>query len=241
MFVCTRLKWVIYLTIDVLSIEDENQIKDAVKAAAKIILNDGLVVIPTDTSYGLACNPISCDAIDKLIEVKERDRNLGLPLLFSNLEQSESYHHFSSLERVIARLFWPGALTLVVSAKENVPEHLTVGRNSLAIRVPNHDLPRSIAKEVDGAIVGTSANKTGGPSPFSIDVAIEQLGENIDLYIDGGPSAATKNSTIVRVEEEGSIKVYREGELSIELLTENLKVDSDALKFWTTRIIYADM
>ncbi len=229
------------MTYEVLSIEDENQTDYAVKSASKVILDDGLVVIPTDTSYGLACNPLSTKAIDRLIEVKQRDRNLGLPLLFSDLSQCESYHDFGALERVMARIFWPGALTLVVSAKDSVPKHLTVGRNSLAIRVPNHTIPRAIAKVVDGAIVGTSANKSWGPSPFSLEMAIDQLGDDVDLYIDGGASSSAKNSTIVGVEEDGNIKIYREGELSIEDFTESLKDDSDALRYWTTKIVYADM
>ena len=241
MFVCTYVKWVKSLTVKVLKIDEHSQIKDAVEEASQIILDGGLVVFPTDTSYGLACNPISREAIDKLIDVKNRDRKLGLPLLFTDFNQCETYHEFNSLERVLTRLFWPGALTLVVKAKDSVPDHLTVGRNSLAIRVPNHDIPRALAKEIDGAIVGTSANKSGGPDPFTIEIAIDELGNEVDLYIDAGVSGATKSSTIVGVEEDGNIKVYREGQVSIEELTDTLKVDSDALKFWTTRIVYADM
>ena len=95
-------------------------------------------------------------------------------------------------------------------------------------------------------IVGTSANLSGRESPFEVSVAIEQLGDEVDLYIDGGPSSANANSTIVGVEGTGTdeplnIKVYREGSLSVENITDSLRIDSDALRFWTNRIIYPDM
>jgi L-threonylcarbamoyladenylate synthase len=156
------------------------------------------------------------------------------------------YHHFGSLEKVIARLFWPGYLTLIVKARPEVPDHITVDRSTIAIRVPNHVVPRGIAQKIGGPLVGTSANRSGGPSPFDVSVAMDQLGEEVDLYIDGGPSPSSANSTIIGVEgaEEGeplNIKVYREGQLSIDQLSESLKVDTDALSAWSTRFVYTDM
>ena len=229
------------LTIEIVKVEDEDSTRDAISRSAEIIRAGGLVVYPTDTSYGLACDPQLPEAMERLFDVKQRDRSLGIPLLFSDLAQCETYHEFGSLERVIARLFWPGGLTLVVYPKESIPKHITAGRASLAIRVPNHPIPRGIAKSIGSPIAGTSANKSGGMTPFDVSVAVDQLGETIDLYIDGGTSKSTTNSTIVGVEEDGCIKVYREGQVSIETLTENLKVDVDALRFWSTRIIFADM
>jgi L-threonylcarbamoyladenylate synthase len=183
--------------------------------------------------------------MEKLIAAKQRDRKLGVPLLFSDISQSEVYHKFTGLESALARLFWPGALTLVVTPRESVPEHLTGGRTSIAIRVPDHIIPRGIAKEIGAPIVGTSANRSGGVSPFSVSVAIEQLGDEVSLYIDGGDSSSDNNSTIIGViEEEGgsaSIKVYREGQLPLKRITESMSGDSDALRFWTTRVVHADM
>jgi tRNA A37 threonylcarbamoyladenosine synthetase subunit TsaC/SUA5/YrdC len=112
--------------------------------------------------------------------------------------------------------------------------------------VPNHIIPRGIAQKIGGPIVGTSANRTAGPSPFDVTVALDQLGDEVDLYIDGGPSSSTANSTIIGVERIGdeeplNIKVYREGQLTINELSESLKVDSDALTYWSTRFVYTDM
>ncbi|NHJ12501.1 MAG: threonylcarbamoyl-AMP synthase [Candidatus Thorarchaeota archaeon] len=226
--------------------QDPNNCGDIIKEAASIILEGGLVVYPTDTSYGLACDPRLEEAMERLVNAKRREKNLGIPLLFSDLAQCEMYHHFGSLEKILAKIFWPGALTLVVTASEAVPKHVTVGRDSIAVRVPDHVIPRGLANEIGAPIAGTSANISGGDSPFNVNTAIEQLGEVVDLYIDGGPSKSKLNSTIVGIEETGisgeplNIKVYREGEISIEQLTDRLKVDSDALKFWTTRVVYAD-
>jgi L-threonylcarbamoyladenylate synthase len=172
---------------------------------------------------------------------------VGFPLLFADTSQCESYHEFESLEKVIVKIFWPGALTLIVHARPDVPNHITTGRSSIAIRVPNHVIPRGIARRIDGPIVGTSANRTGGPSPFDLTVALDQLSNEVDLYIDGGVSSTHNNSTVIEVQETVengdalNIKIYREGALSSEDISQKLKVDSDAMRFWTSRIIDADM
>jgi len=243
MCVCRGMYQVTLLTAETVVAKEENY-QDIIDRAVEVIRGGGLIVCPTDTSYGLACDSGNQAAIEKLINVKRRNRSLGVPLLFSNVPQCETYHEFSNLERVLIRLFWPGALTLVVTPEGSVPELVTGGRDSIAVRVPDHIIPRGIAQGIKGPIVGTSANRSGEPSPFEITVAKDQLGDEVDLYIDAGPSKSKANSTIVRVEEDdvegASIKVIREGALTTGRLVESLKVDSDALRFWTTRIIFAD-
>jgi L-threonylcarbamoyladenylate synthase len=227
-------------------IEDIEKCDSIIERAAEIIKSGGVVVYPTDTSYGLGCDPRIEDALDRLRAIKRRDRQIGVPLLFNDLNQCEEYHQFVGLEKVIARLFWPGILTLIVEANPEIPEHIIVGRSTVAVRVPNHIIPRGIAHKIGGPIVGTSANRTGGPSPFDMAVALDQLGDEVDLYIDGGPSSSTANSTIIGVEGIGTdeplnIKIYREGQLTIDELSASLKVDSDALMYWSTRFVYTDM
>ncbi len=228
-------------------IDDFEKCENIIDRAAEVISSGGVVVYPTDTSYGLGCDPRNRDSLERLIAVKRRDRRLGFPLLFADTSQCESYHEFGNLEKIIAKIFWPGALTLIVDAKPEIPAHITAGRSSIAIRVPNHVIPRGIAKRIDGPIIGTSANRSGGPNPFDLTVAMDQLGDEVDLYIDGGASSLHSNSTIIGVQESVenddtlNIKIYREGALSIEDISQTLKVDSDAMRFWTTRIIDADM
>jgi len=235
------------LSAEIMSIEDVENCENVIERAAEVIAAGGIVAYPTDTSYGLGCDPRNRDSLERLIAVKRRDRRLGFPLLFADESQCELYHDFRSLERVIARIFWPGALTLIVEARPDVPAHITAGRNSIAIRVPDHVVPRGIARKIGGPIVGTSANRSGGPNPFNLSVALEQLGDEVDLYIDGGPSQAQHNSTIIGVEaaetEEAppNIKIYRDGALSIDQIEANLKVDSDAMRLWSMRFIDTDM
>lgn len=235
------------LSAEIMRIEDAERCDNVIERAAEVIAAGGIVVYPTDTSYGLGCDPRNRDSLERLIAVKRRDRRIGFPLLFADETQCELYHDFQSLERVIAKVFWPGALTLIAEPRPDVPAHITVGRSTIAIRVPDHIVPRGIARKIGGPIVGTSANRSGGPSPFSLSVALEQLGDEVDLYIDGGPASVRDNSTIVGVEDaetEGdplNIKVYREGALPITEIEANLKADSDAMRFWSTRIIDADM
>jgi len=243
MCVCRGTNQVTPLTVETLVAKEENY-QNIIDRAIEVIREGGLIVCPTDTSYGLVCDARNQAAVEKIIKVKRRNRVLGIPLLFSDAAQCKTYHAFSNLERVLIRLFWPGALTLVVTPKGSVPELVTGGRGSIAVRVPDHIIPRGIAQGVKGPIVGTSANRSGESSPFEIIVAKDQLGDEVDLYIDAGPSKSEANSTIVRVEEndvEGaSIKVIREGALTMGKLVESLKVDSDALRFWTTRINFAN-
>ena len=229
-----------------MKIDDLGKCDHIIERAAEIVRAGGVIVYPTDTSYGLGCDPRIPEALDRLVAVKRRDRQLGVPLLFHDYNQCEAYHDFGSLEKIIVRLFWPGALTIVVDARPEVPEHIKAGRTSVAIRVPDHIIPRGIAGRIGGPIVGTSANRTGGPSPFEISVAMEQLGDEVDLYIDGGSASATNNSTIIGVEDAGegevlNIKVYREGVITIGKLEEILNVDTDARRYWTSRIIYPEM
>ena len=234
------------MTSRILTVKDEESCDPVIKEAVRVIQDGGLVVYPTDTSYGIACDPMQEQALERLIAAKKRDKGVGVPLLFSDIRQCERYHDFGSLERVLARLFWPGALTLIVTVKDTIPAYITGNKSSAAIRVPNHFIPRRIAKELGLPIVGTSANLSGRESPFTVSTAREQLGDDVDLYIDGGPSSVRANSTILGVEETGTegplnIKVYREGSLSVERITDSLRVDSDALRFWTNRVIYPKM
>ncbi len=217
---------------------------EIIDRAVDILKKGGLVVYPTDTSYGIGCDPLNPEALKSLLRVKQRDPKYGVPLLFSSIDQCSEYHTFHEFERILARLFWPGALTLVVTPRKEIPEHVRGERESIAVRVPDHDVPRAIARKMDVPIVGTSANISGGPSPFSMDVALEQLGDSVDLYIDGGESKVIKNSTIISIVSSGDkshIKVHREGVITIERLIESLRVDSSALDFWTTQVIPADM
>ena len=231
----------------VLEALDPNGNAGVIEEATEVISKGGLVVYPTDTSYGLACDPKQSSSFERLLAVKRRGRKLGVPLLFSDLAQFEEYHEFRHLERAIARIFWPGALTLLVAAGQRIPRYITGRRESVAVRIPDHPIPCGIAAKLQGPIVGTSANRSGGPSPFEVSVAVEQLRDDVDLYIDGGPSRTHRDSTIVGVEgskgEKGphDIKIYREGQLTVDRLAEMLRADPDALGLWTTHFVYADI
>lgn len=223
---------------------NETDISEIIDRAVSVLREGGLVVYPTDTSYGIGCDPLNPAALKSLLRVKQRDPKYGVPLLFSDIDQCGEYHTFHEFERILARLFWPGALTLVVTPRKEIPKHVRGERESIAVRVPDHEIPRAIAREMGVPIVGTSANISGGPSPFSMDVALEQLGDSVNLYIDGGKSKVNKNSTIISIVNSGDkshIKVHREGVITIERITESLRVDSSALDFWTTQVIPADM
>ncbi len=225
----------------VLGSPEEN--RDIFAKAAEVLLAGGLVVYPTDTSYGLACDPRIETALHRLFKVKIRRPEMGLPLLFADMAQCEQYHEFNELEKILARIFWPGPLTIVVTPNRPLSQLITGKHNTVAMRVSAHPVPCEIARCIESPIVGTSANISGGPSPFELSIAKEQLGDNVDLYIDGGPSPATANSTIVGVDAgpPSNIIVYREGQIPIDRLTADLRVQPDAMRLWSNRIFHAEM
>ncbi len=231
---------VVYLSSKVVTYSEGGDLTPILDEAVQVLERGGLVVYPTDTSYGIGCDPGIDAAVDRLIQVKHRDPLMGLPLLFHDLEQCKEYHDFYGLELALARLFWPGALTMIVCPSREVSPRIRGRHESIAIRVPDHVIPRGMARRIGAPIVGTSANISGGPTPFDVDSARLQLGDEVDLYIDGGRSSATANSTIVRVDGNtpASIRVYREGAISIENLTRVLRSDAAAMELWTARIIH---
>ena len=184
---------------------------DIIKEAADIIKSGGLVVAPTDTLYGILADPFNPEAVERVYRVKGRPRGKPLPLLLA-----ESHHALKVVEPGeafwrLANEHWPGPLTIIEKAREGLPKHLAAW-GPIGVRLPNCPITREIARRVGGVVVGTSANKSGRESPNTVYIAYTQLGDSVDLYIDGGPSPLGRPSTVVSA-REGRIEVVREGAL----------------------------
>ncbi|MDP8003156.1 MAG: L-threonylcarbamoyladenylate synthase [Caldisphaera sp.] len=188
--------------------------RDVIKEAAETIKKGGLVVIPTDTVYGLAGDPFNEDAIKKVYEVKGREEGKPLPILIG-----ESHHSFllvnpSKIFWKLAQRFWPGSLTIVEKISENAPNHL-LQWGSIGVRLPNCYFCRLLANDVGGAIIGTSANISHMSSPKNVREAYEMLRDKVDLYIDGGEARIGVSSTVVSI-INGKIKILRKGAIKEE-------------------------
>jgi L-threonylcarbamoyladenylate synthase len=174
--------------------------RDAIQEAAKWILGGGVVAIPTDTLYGLAADPFSFDAVERVFAVKGRDAERALPLVAADAAQIEA--HIGRLspaaERLAAR-YWPGPLTLLVAAPRGLVREVTGGTGKVGVRVPADDVARAICAACGRPITATSANVSGAPATPDPDDVERTLGDRIDLLIDTGPTRGGAPSTIVDV------------------------------------------
>ena len=158
----------------------------------------GVVAVPTDTLYGLAADVFNADAIEKVFAIKERPEGLALPVLLSGPEQlSQVADDVPGQLETVAKAFWPGAMTLIVNRNSSLPPRLTAGNPTVAVRVPDHPLPRELARRLGRPITGTSANISGATDPMNLEELRAQVGDRVDLLLTDGPSPAGTASTIV--------------------------------------------
>lgn len=188
----------------------------SIDAAASVIRRGGVVGFPTDTVYGLGCDPWSDAAVSKLFVAKGREAK-PVPVLCSSLQDALAVVEMSDTARRLADEHWPGALTIVAPLKRSVPTLLDQGSKLLGVRVPDHPVAIALSSECGGFVTGTSANLSGEPSCATAKEVDRSLGDRIDAIIDGGPTRGTQ-STVVKV-VGGSIEVLRRGEISIDLGT----------------------
>ncbi len=187
---------------------------DNLATASQILIDGGLVAYPTDTVYGLGCNPFNIKALKRVFKVKgERDK--PLPILASDVESIERIAFLSRKARKIAAKFWPGPLTLVLPKKPALPAIVTCNLNSVGVRIPKHDVALRLIRLSNGLLVGTSANKTGAKPPCTAQETAEQLGEEVDVILDGGATPLGVSSTVVGFTREKT-KILREGPIRLE-------------------------
>ena len=195
-----------------------SSIQQQVEQGITILKQGGIVAFPTDTVYGLGAS-ISIDhAVTRIYMVKERPCSMALPLLLADKSQiGEVAHPVPPIAWLLADKFLPGALTMVLAKSESVPDVVTGGGRTVAVRIPAHPIPVALARGLGTPIVGTSANLSGKPSSLTADEVRAQLGAKVDLIIDGGRCPGGKESTIVDLTGEIPL-VLREGAISREEL-----------------------
>jgi len=203
-------------------VPSSNELTDAlerqVALAVDILRQGGVVAYPTDTLYGLGADAFNEQAVERVFAIKGRPHGMPLPLLIADADAlSQVASDVPPLARVLAERFWPGALTLVIPRSANVPE-LVSGRGwKVGVRVPDHPVPRELARRLGAPITGTSANKSGGPDPRTAEDVRTQLGEMIDLVIEGGDPPAGQPSTVLDLTGP-SPRIVRQGAITKEAL-----------------------
>lgn len=181
----------------------------------EVLRKGGVVAYPTDTVYGLGAGLWDDEAVQRVIDAKGRAESMGMPLLLSRADMlAPIVREVPPAAEVLIERFWPGALTLVMTKSAAVSDLVTGSRSSVAVRVPNHPVPRALSEGVGGPIIGTSANRTGAvPASTAVQVR-EQLNGAVDLVIDGLPSLGVQ-STILDLTGPAP-RILRSGAVSLE-------------------------
>ncbi len=192
--------------------------KSEINAAIDCLARGGVVAIPTDTLYGLAADATNPAALDRVYEVKGRPANMPLPVLVSGWEQVEmvsgAVGECSKLAGALAERFWPGPLTLVLPASSDLPPRLTGGLDTIAVRMPDHEVPLALAEGIGKPITGTSANPSGGADITDPEDLRRTLGTLVDGIITSGAKPMGTASTIVAVSDR-ELTLLRAGALEI--------------------------
>ena len=183
----------------------------ALPEAVAVLKGGGLVVYPSDTVYGLAAAASDERAVERAFVVKGRDAGKALSLLLADAADLEPVcAEVPSLARVLADRYWPGPLTLVLRRSPGFHSAALGGGDTVAVRVPDHPFLRELIRALSEPITGTSANRSGRPACRSAQEVERELGDAVDLIIDGGPSGEGPESTVVDV-TRGLPAILREG------------------------------
>ena len=190
--------------------------------AVRLLRAGKVIAFPTDTVYGVGAHGLNERAIAQLFLVKDRSRTKAIPyLLASAADLSLVAREIPEAAWVLAHRFWPGGLTLVVPANQQVPKLLTAGGDSVAVRVPNHPVTRALIDSLRAPLAATSANISGGRDPATAEQVLFHLKGRVPLVLDGGPTRGNTPSTVVDVTRDPPI-VRRVGVIGIEQLEQVL-------------------
>lgn len=190
--------------------------------AAVVLRSGGLVALPTDTVYGIAVDLATPGGIERLFAAKRRPPEKGVVLLLASSTQAEEVGIMGAAAEALAEAFWPGGLTLVLQQRPEVhlPPALTGGAPTIGVRLPDHPAPRALAAAV-GPLPTTSANVSGRPEAPDAEAIVEQLGDAVDLVLDGGRAHGGPASTVVDC-SAGAPRILRAGAIPVERIAEVL-------------------
>lgn len=194
----------------------ENINKKELEEVIEVLKNDGIIIFPTDTVYGIGGNCFSEKAIRKIFKDKSRPEQKPINVLTNNIEKIQKVaKNISKKEKEIINKYMPGAVTIILDKKEEVPNILTAGLDTIGVRIPNNKIALEILRKFENPLATTSVNISGDLPGLEIQDFIEEFKDKVDIIIDGGKSKIGIASTIVRVDKNSKINVLRKG--SIEL------------------------
>ena len=197
---------------------NELNLEQVLHYTADMLKKGGIIAYPTETFYGLGAKFDMEDSLKKLYDIKQRPEEKAMPLIIGNKELLTVIT--ASMNKTAVSLmdrFWPGPLTLIFLAKENLSEYITAGTHKVAVRIPGESFALYLAITASFPITATSANLSGTSPAQDAETVIRYFGDKIDLIIDGGTTSGGLPSTIIDVTGD-EIKMLREGAVKKELL-----------------------
>ena len=188
--------------------------------AADVIKQGGLVLFPTETVYGIGANGLNEKSVKKIFEAKGRESDNPLILHVCDFEMVKGIvKDISELEYKLMDAFWPGPFTIILKKKDIVPNVVTGGLDTVAVRMPSNRIANSLIKCANTPIAAPSANISGRPSGTALEDILEELGTKMDCIIDGGKCEVGIESTVVKV-EDGIVRILRPGKITKEQIEE---------------------
>jgi L-threonylcarbamoyladenylate synthase len=184
----------------------------AIREAAELVARGGVIVYPTDTVYGLGCDPKKNSAVERVFEVKQRVAR-PIPIICASLERAAEIVLLQGTALKLAEKYWPGPLTIVAPISADFSPLIDQGTGSVGVRVPALQECVRLLEACGGFLTGTSANISGRPACVSAEDASRELGDVVDMILDGGVHGGSA-STVVKVGQNG-IDVLREGPIRV--------------------------
>jgi len=203
------------------------------ETAVENIIEGKLIAFPTNSVYGLGGDPLNLEVINRIYDIKYRDRSKGLLLLVADTEEAEKVADFNKTSYKLAERFWPGQLTLILKKKEPniIPAEVTACKNTIGIRVPENEIILTILKKLKikgyfGGIIGTSANYSGEPPSISGAEIAKKFLTPIDLILDGGKTKTKVPTTILDCTSE-KLRLLRIGIVKEEEIEDFIESNKD--------------
>lgn len=188
-----------------------------------ILKNDGVIIFPTETVYGIGGKATSPEVVDRVYAAKRRPRAKAINILVSSISDIEKYAYITSeVERKIIENFMPGPITIILKRKPGFGAGFTQDDGTIGVRIPDNKIMKAILGRIDFPLIAPSANISDMPSGTNVNQIIDDFRDSVDAIIDGGEAALGLSSTIVKVENK-EIKIVRAGKITIEELMKKIQ------------------
>ncbi|OWZ84589.1 L-threonylcarbamoyladenylate synthase [Natranaerobius trueperi] len=200
---------------EIMSVNESKPELEVIRKASDILQNNGTVVFPTETVYGLGANGLSSTAVQKIFDAKMRPNDNPLILHVHSLEQVNQIGIAPKEFYQLAEKFWPGPLTMIIPKNDAIPHEVSRGLETVAVRMPDHSIALSVIREANLPIAAPSANISGRPSPTSFEHVNSDLNGRVDMIIDGGETGVGLESTVIDLSTK-PFTILRPGGITFE-------------------------